>query len=100
MPAVVRKGDTGGAHECFPSHTCTEGSGNVIVNGKETHRQGDAWDVHTCTHPKTPHGSHSGNMSGGSSSVNVNGKPIARVGDGISCGGSAGSGSPNVFAGG
>ncbi|WP_235856104.1 PAAR domain-containing protein [Mesobaculum littorinae] len=35
-------------------------------------------------------------MSGGSATVFVNGKPAGRVGDAISCGGSAATGSGDV----
>ena len=100
MPAVTRKGDSCTGHDCFPARTSTSGSGNVFVNGIPAHREGDSWDVHTCTHPDTPHGSHGGSLASGSSTVYVNGKQLGRVGDTVSCGSTVASGSGNVFAGG
>ena len=100
MPAVVRLGDICTGHECFPPRSNVEGSPNVFVNGLPVHRVGDSWDVHTCTHPEIPHGSHAGSQSSGSSKVFVNGRAVARIGDSVSCGSSCASGSPNVFAGG
>nr|AKN37320.1 hypothetical protein [Vibrio sp. 1F_97] len=43
---------------------------------------------------------HAGSLSGGSSSVFVNGKPLGRVGDAVDCGSVVAAGSSNVFAGG
>jgi len=99
MPAVTRKGDLCTGHECFPPRLSIAGSGNVFVNGKPVHRQGDAWEPHTCTDPNTPHGTHIGLLAGGSGSVNVNGKPIGRVGDPVDCGSKVATGSGNVNAG-
>lgn len=98
MAAVVRLGDTCSGHECFPPRNSTSGSPNVFCNSRPVHRVGDSWEVHTCTHPKVPHGSHSGTQASGSSTVYVNGNAIARVGDSISCGSSDSTGSDNVFA--
>lgn len=100
MPAVTRKGDTCTGHDCFPSRASTSGSDNVFVNGISAHREGDGWEVHTCTHPKIPHGSHGSVLASGSSSVYVNGKQLGRIGDPVACGSSVASGSSNVFAGG
>ena len=99
MPAATRKGDSCSGHECFPPRSSTSGSPNVFVNGKPWHRQGDGWEVHTCTHPKVPHGSHGSSLASGSSSVFVNGMQAGRVGDPVACGSSVASGSDNVFAG-
>ena len=100
MPAVTRLGDSCTGHDCFPARTSTSGSPNVFVNGIPAHREGDSWDVHTCTHPDTPHGSHGGSLSSGSSTVYVNGQQLGRVGDPVSCGSTVAAGSDNVFAGG
>jgi len=99
MAAVTRKGDACTGHDCFPPRKSTEGSPDVFVNGIPAHRQGDGWAAHTCTDPKVPHGTHASSLGGGSPSVFVNKKPIGRVGDAVACGGSAASGSENVFAG-
>lgn len=94
MPAVSRKGDTCSGDGCFPPRASTSGSGDVFINGKPAHRQGDGWEVHSCGDS-----SHDSVCSGGSGSVFVNGKPLARVGDDISCGAAVAVGSSNVFAG-
>jgi uncharacterized Zn-binding protein involved in type VI secretion len=99
MPAVTRQGDVCTGHDCFPPRVSTEGSGNVFINKIPAHRQGDSWAPHTCTDPKTPHGTHAGVLAGGSSSVRVNGQPLGRIGDPVSCGSLVASGSPDVIAG-
>lgn len=97
MPKAVRLGDICTGHDCFPPRKSTSGSPNVLINYKNAHRVGDSWEVHTCTHPDIPHGSHSGIMASGSPNVFVNNLPLARVGDNISCGSTASTGSHNVF---
>lgn len=96
MPAVVRIGDSCSGHGTFPPRPSTGGSGNVFVNGKAAHRQGDSWAVHCNSVPVC----HGGSLASGSATVFVNGKQIGRVGDPVDCGSVAASGSPNVFAGG
>ena len=100
MAGIARSGDTCTGHDCFPPRAAASGSPSVFVNGKPAHRQGDSWQVHTCTHPETPHGSHGGTLASGSSSVYVNGRQLGRIGDPVSCGSTVASGSNNVFAGG
>lgn len=92
MPAVTRIGDIGSGHGCFPPSPAVEGSPDVFTNNIPTHRVGDAVQTHCC-------GScHGRKQSAGSSTVFVNGKAIARIGDAINCGGAMAAGSPNVFA--
>ena len=86
MPSVTRLGDTCTGHDCFPPRANSQGSPNVFVNGIPAHRQGDSWETHCCTHPKVPHGYHSGILGSGSSTVYVNGKQLGRIGDPVSCG--------------
>ena len=100
MPPAARLGDICTGHECFPPRANVEGSPNVFVNSKAWHRQGDAWDVHCCTHPNLPHGCHKSILASGSSTVYVNGRQAGRIGDPVVCGGFDVTGSPNVFAGG
>lgn len=100
MPGIVRKGDMCSGHDCFPPRPCSDGSGNVFVNGRPAHMVGGSWEVHECTHPETPHGAHGGSLASGSATVFVNGKPVARIGDPVDCGSSCAQGSGNVFAGG
>ena len=98
MPAVVRLGDLSAGHpHCYPTRPNTEASPNVFVNNKGAHRLGDAWAVHGACPDHTPHG---GAASSGSGSVYVNGKPVCRIGDAISCGDTMAQGSGDVFAGG
>jgi len=94
MPAVVRVGDNSTGHGCYPPMAATTGSPNVFVNSRPVVRVGDYWNSHACP-GSLP---HDGVASSGSSSVFANGRPIVRVGDSISCGDTAGEGSPDVFA--
>jgi uncharacterized Zn-binding protein involved in type VI secretion len=96
MPAIVRFQDKCSGHSCFPPRPNNQASDNVLVNGKGAHRQNDSWELHAC--PNTP--PHGGVLSTGSESVYINGKPVARIGDPISCGSRCAEGSGNVFAGG
>lgn len=95
MPAVSRKGDTCTGHAGFPPRPSTAGSPNVFINGIAAHRQGDSWASHC--NPNSCHGSV---LANGSSTVFVNGKPLARIGDPVACGSTVATGSGNVFAGG
>lgn len=97
MPAVCRLGDKSTQDPCgAPPRANNAASGNVFTNNKGTHRKGDSWELHACPNA----GMHDATTSGGSSTVFVNGKPIARIGDAISCGSTIAEGSGNVFAGG
>lgn len=97
MAAVARLGDNCTGHGCWPARPSVAGSGNVSINGIKALRVGDDYASHTCpTIPQT----HDGSQAVGSSSVTVNKKSLARIGDGVSCGGSLAQGSPNVTAGG
>lgn len=95
MPAVSRKGDQCSGHGNFPPRANDQGSENVFVNGIGAHRQGDHWPAH-CAGDSC----HESTTSGGSASVFVNGKPLARIGDAVGCGSVVSKGSKNVFAGG
>lgn len=97
-PNVHRLGDICTGHGCWPPRTSTEGSFDVKVNGIPVHRLGDAWDSHCCPNK----GCHSSVLAAGSSTVNVNGLQMARVGDPVACGSTASaiSCSPTVFCGG
>lgn len=98
MPAVARQNDqfrTGHAGDSVSS--LTSPSTDVFANGIGVERKGD---------PSAPHwikngrrwSIHTVNITGGSSTVFVNGKPIARVGDSID-NGAITKGSDDVFAG-
>ena len=93
MPSAVRSPiDVSTGHGCFPSKKSISGSPNVIINGYQSHRVGDPWEIHCCG-PVC----HDSIQDTGSPNVLVNGKNKARVGDILSCGGKDKTGSPNVI---
>ena len=81
MPAIVRLGDLCTGHGCWPSRPNSSASPNVYIGGLPAHRKGDSWTPHCCG-PSC----HGGVTSSGSSTIMVNNKPVARVGDPVSCG--------------
>lgn len=95
MPAAHRYQDWGTGHGCWPARKNVQGSGDVFVNTKGWHREGDTWPTHCCPGPSC----HASNMKAGSKSVYVNNLEAARVGDPVLCGSNAATGSGNVFAG-
>lgn len=95
MPAVTRLGDLCTGHGCFGQRPNDEASPNVFVNGIGVHRVGDHWVSHCCG-PVC----HDSNMATGSSTVFINGKAAARIGDMVACGSASAQGSPNTFFGG
>lgn len=99
MPAVHRVTDLRSAHATgYPTSACIEGSSNVFVNGLGVQRAGvDNFAVHT--DGSNP---HAGTPTPGSTTVFVNGHPVALVGDNVDSGCIStciGPGSPNVFVG-
>lgn len=97
MPPVSRLGDICTGHGCWPSRPNVEASPNVFCNNIAVHRQGDAWAAHTC--PPIPE-THASVLAAGSSTVFVNGRQMARIGDPVACGSRVASGSPDVYCGG
>ena len=101
MPGVCRKDDTATTgHGCDTTTTVVGPSEDVFCNSKGVERKGDPAAAHTIPNSASPPVCvpHSSVINAGSGTVNVNGKPIARIGD--SCdGGSITGGSSNVFAG-
>lgn len=99
MPAASRKGDSlSTGHGCTGSTTLdTPGQGTVFINGILAARQGDPTVTHTVSPPLCP--GHVANVNAGSSSVNIEGSPAARVGDSADAGVMT-SGSSNVNIGG
>lgn len=84
--ARLKDKNTGGS-------TARECSQNVFCNGLGVHLQGQKWGGHG-------RGNHSRPTSiKGSPTVFVNGKPLMRVGDPLSCGHKVATGSPNVVCG-
>lgn len=97
MPSAHRLGDQGSGHSCWPPRPNSEASGDVFVNGIAMHREGDAWEPHTCPAIPETHGSV---LASGSSTVFINGKGAARIGDPVACGSVCAEGSGDVFIGG
>ena len=81
MPAAARKGDAGAVH--CSSYTIATGSDDVFIDGKPVARNGDFSTVH-----QKPSGSkcvpHVSQIIATNSTVFVNGRPIAVVGDRLS----------------
>lgn len=94
MPKAVRKSDLSAGHGCFPARINISGSPDVMINGLPAHRKDDKWLVHICGK-----NSHDGTLSSASTTVFANNKGIGRVGDSISCGDTAKTGSPDTFIG-
>lgn len=83
-------------HGCWSPTNNIVASTNVIINGKGAVRVGDMYVPHTCKDD-----THVPVQSSGSSTVMVNGKPLARFGDSTACGAKVMSGiSSNVIVGG
>ncbi len=95
MPPAARKTDTCTGHGAFPSRPSIEGSPDVFIEGLAALRQGDAWATHRDPTPVC----HGANQATGSSTVFVNDKPLARIGDPVGCGSSVATGATTVFAG-
>ena len=105
MPGCARVNDTiNTGHGCDTTATIVVGSNNVKVNGRSATFQGADISSHQITNPAPPPAPpcipHPGQkVNVGSSTVKVNGKPMARKGDSADLGSVTG-GSTNVFAGG
>ena len=97
MLGAVRLGDMSTGHpHCYLARKNLEASNNVLINGKGAHRKGDAWANHGACSDHRPHG---GIAASGSQRVFVNGKPLCRIGDNISCGDCMATGSSDVIVG-
>lgn len=96
MPPITRIGDLSSGDPCgAPSHPPIVGSPNVFVEKIPAVRVGDQYADHAC--PASS--SHSSSASSGSSTVFVNGKPVHRIGDSVSCGSTSSKGAGTVSAG-
>ena len=96
MPPVTRLGDLCTGHGCFIPRASISASPNVFANDIAVVRVGDTYDLHGCKNCRP----HSGSLASGSSTVFVNGLPVGRMGDSISCGSTVAKGSPDVIIGG
>ena len=66
------------------------------INKLGAGRVGDHYSTHGCV----SHPGHQDVIAAGSSTVFINGRPAARIGDAVSIGGTVQDGSPNVRIGG
>ena len=95
MPGIVRLGDKSTSDPCTaPVRPNNQACAKTFVNGIAVHCVGHSWELHTC--PKSP--PHPATTSAGSSKSIAEGKPIARIGDPISCGSTCQEGSGNTSA--
>ena len=92
---VTRLGDLTAGHDGFPPRPSISASPNVTCNNIAVVRLNDSYDVHCNIVPVC----HVGVLSTGSGTVTVNGLPLGRVGDSVSCGDTVAEGSPNVVCG-
>lgn len=98
MQAVARQGDNfSTGHGCTGVSSVTGPSQNVFANDIGVERKGDPSVSHTIKVGRKCVG-HVVNIIGGSGTVFVNDRPIARVGDAIDAGQII-TGSSTVFAG-
>lgn len=90
MPAIVRLGDMSTGDPCgAPARPNNQGCVKTFSDGLPIHCGTMSWVPHAC--PKSPpHGA----VTNSSSICTAEGKPIAKVGDPISCGSSCAQGSP------
>lgn len=92
MPQAVRHLDLCAGHGCWPPRPNATASLDVYINLRGAHRLRDLWQAHCCG--PACHGAY---QKTGSPDVFVNSRPIARVGDEVSCGTYNMTGSLNVF---
>ena len=89
MVGIARYGDNSygniDGHTIYPPTNGLDYSTNVFVEGKPVHHVGNKWQGHTQINQ--PHTIHSTvNITSGSPNILVNGFPLARVNDNLSCG--------------
>lgn len=84
MPGQVYLGHIGSGHGSFPPTHTTSCAGTVLCNGIGCCRKGDTLASHSSPSPSP---SHPRSIDMGSGNVTIEGKPSARWGDAINCGG-------------
>lgn len=96
MPAITRVGIDFSAGHCFtPRPPSDGGQTTVFADGILGTVVGASYPTHCCG-PVC----HPGEASEGSATVFIEGKPVHRIGDAISCGDVSANGSSTVFIGG
>lgn len=87
-------------HATYLPTTSVSGSMNVNIDGLPALANEHEFINHpSTTPPYNPH-SEKPKITGGSSTVNINGKGAARIGDAVGCGDIVASGGTTVFIGG
>lgn len=92
MALAARRGDLCTGHDDCKARPILRGSPDVFVDDRAAARQDDPLASHSCAE----HKSHKGKVRGGSSTVTLNDRPAARVGDEVDCGGALDVGSEHV----
>lgn len=88
MPPITRIGDDSTGHDACPPVPATSGDRMFTVSGSPVVRVEDSYAPHGCpSHP-----SHSGVLAAGAPHMSSGGKPVGRIGDPVSCGGSVAQG--------
>ena len=95
MPKAVRFNDMASDHDAAVATTGLKASPNVNIDGMPAMCEGGAYAPHACPNQAD----HQRSLAGGSLSVFINGKPVGREGDPISCGGKVADGSATVSIG-
>lgn len=98
MPAPSYLGALCSGHETWPPRQSTSASNDVMVENKKALRKDDTYASHTQV--VKPHETHSSVVTGGSTTIMVNGKPMARIGDAVGCGSVIAEGVTKIQAGG
>ena len=80
---AAKLGDPGTDHDGFPPTPIVSGSPDVWIDGLPAARVGDP----LAPHAKPKHPPHPRQIAAGSTTVLVNGKPLALTGSAVDCGG-------------
>lgn len=99
MPAIATEDNRSTGHECYPP-TLPVGpySTKTRINGKFVQLKNvTQYRPHTCN--RTTHAGMQRLVTGGSSTVRIEGYDAVRIGDQIACGDIVGIGSRNTFGG-
>lgn len=88
MPPVTLKGHSCTGHSCFPPRGNSQGNPRFTVQQTPVHCQGHAYPAHSCP-DCVPHAAV---LAAGAARMTVSGQQIGRIGDPVSCGGSAAEG--------
>ena len=98
---ITRIGDKTTGHSTYKPRAAKEGSADVFVNNIGVNRVDDLWHPHGSApaYRGDPHpGETTHKTTAGSTTVFINNKGAARIGDPVE-GDTIAAGSPNVFAG-